>query len=91
MFEGDLSIPPLSLFFSFSMNTYTLRDSWQSIDIRGDEVGVLQKHKHAGERRGKVTSEAYHSNRRERGEGGERPFTLFYDLWLIFNSVYMNC
>lgn len=63
--ERDLSIPLLSLFFSLSMHTYTLRDGWQSIDIRGDEVGVLQKHKHAGERRGKVTSEAYHSNRRE--------------------------
>lgn len=53
------------------MNTHALRDSWQSIDIRGDEVGVLQKHKHAGERRGKVTSEAYHSQRREEGKGGE--------------------
>lgn len=74
------------------MNTYTLRDSWQSIDIRGDKVGVLQKHKHGGERRGKVTSETYHSCRREWGEEGrKRPFTLFYDLWLIFSSVYMNC
>lgn len=82
----------LSLLLFFSTNTYTLRDSWQSIDIRGDEVGVLRKHKHAGERRGKVTSEAYHSCRREWGEEErKRPFTLFYDLWLIFSSVYMNC
>lgn len=66
----------LSLFFSFSMNTYTLRDSWQSIDIRGDEVGVLRKHKHAGERRGKVTSEAYHSHRREWGEEGGKGRSL---------------
>lgn len=50
------------------------------------------KHKHSGERREKVTSEAYHSQGREWGEeGGWRPFTLFYDLWLIFSSVYMNC
>lgn len=65
--ERDLSLSP-SVSFSlsfFSMNTYALRDGWQSIDIRGDEVGVLRKHKHAGKRRGKVTSEAYHSHRRE--------------------------
>lgn len=48
----------LSPFLLFSMSTYTLWDSWQSIDIRGDEVGVLRKHKHAGKRRGEVTSEA---------------------------------
>lgn len=90
--ERDFSLSPFCLLF-FSACTYTLRDSWQSIDIRGDEVGVLRKHKHAGERRGKVTSEAHHSHRREwRVEKKKRrPFTLFYDLWLIFSSVYMNC
>lgn len=33
-------------FLSFFVSTYTLRDGWQSIDIRGNEVGVLQKQKH---------------------------------------------
>lgn len=44
--ERDLSLSPLisfSFLFFKSMNTYTLRDSWESIDIRGDEIGVLQK------------------------------------------------
>ncbi len=70
--EGSLfiSLCLFSSLFFFPMNTHALRDSWQSIDIRGDEVGVLRKHKHAGERRGKVTSEAYHSHGRERGEEG---------------------
>lgn len=58
------------------MNTYTLRDSWQSIDIRGDEVGVLRKHKHAGERRGR--SQVKHTTHREENEGkrGEKGRSL---------------
>lgn len=32
-----------------------------------------------------------HTEENEGKSGGGRPFTLFYDLWLIFSSVYMNC
>lgn len=74
------------------MHTYTLRDSWQSIDIRGDEVGVLRKHKHEEKEEGR--SRARHGAHAGENEGKrerKRPFTLFYDLWLIFSSVYMNC
>ncbi len=82
--EGSLfiSLCLFSSLFFFPMNTHALRDSWQSIDIRGDEVGVLRKHKHAGERRGKVTSEAYHSHGRERGEGGGGKAVHFV-LWFM--------
>lgn len=102
--ERDRSSSPPPPFFSFSVSTYALRDSRESIDIRGDEIGVLwekteKTHTHTDtqtrrrKEKEKVTSEAYHSHRRKmRGRVRRgRPFTLFYDLWLIFSSVYMNC
>lgn len=54
------------IFFSFGY-THTLRDGWQSIDIRGNEVGVLRKRQRCRrKRRGRVMTEVYHSQKRMR-------------------------
>lgn len=87
----DGSVLYLSFLFFFT-STYTLRDGWQSIDIRGNEVGVLQKQRKHTNMLGNEEGRSWHLFRREWGEEGrKRPFALFYDLWLIFCSVYMNC
>lgn len=50
------------------MNTYALRDSWQSIDIRGDEVGVLRKHTNMQEKE-EGRSQVKHTTHTEENEG----------------------
>lgn len=58
--EGSLFISSSSPFFSFSLSTYTLRDSRESIDIRGDEIGVLRR---------KKKKPHTQTRRRKKGEG----------------------
>lgn len=55
--------PPPPLFFSFSVSTYALRDSRESIDIRGDEIGVLR------EKSEKHTHTERHTNTEEKRKG----------------------
>lgn len=53
-----------------------------------------ETHKHGGEkkRRRSQVKHTTHTGVKMRGRVRRgRPFTLFYDLWLIFSSVYMNC
>lgn len=76
------------------MNTHALRDGREPVDIWGDEVGVLGKNTNMREKE-KRRSQVRHATpslERTEGGGGARPtFTLFYDLWLVFSSVYRNC
>lgn len=72
-------------FLFFFMSTYTLRDGWQSIDIRGNEVGVLQKQKHTQtcwkkeEGRSQVKHSTYsEENEGKRGEKGRSLCSMIY-------------